>query len=79
MAKGRRHEVTFYTYPKFLFCWPLMLLGFVFWFLAGQSWANDEVFAWIWAGVMLVVLMTLFVVPVLFSFPVGVTQDDEKG
>lgn len=30
-------------------------------------------------GGMLVVLMTLFVVPVLFSFPVGVTQDDEKG
>jgi hypothetical protein len=28
MAKDR-HEVTFYTYPKFIFCWPLIVLGFI--------------------------------------------------
>ncbi|MCK4628568.1 MAG: hypothetical protein KAT56_06165 [Sedimentisphaerales bacterium] len=33
MSKGR-HEVTFYTYPKYIFCWPLIVMGFVLWFVA---------------------------------------------
>ena len=30
-----RHEVSFYTYPKFLFCWPLIAIGFILCFFGG--------------------------------------------
>jgi len=33
MSKGK-HEVTFYTYPKYIFCWPLIVMGFGLWFIA---------------------------------------------
>ena len=27
----RPHEIVFYTYPKFLFTWPVILLGYILW------------------------------------------------
>ncbi len=59
MAHSSRHEVTFYTYPKFLFCWPLIVVGFVLWLLDSQMQANSEVLAWIWGITLLVVLVTV--------------------
>ena len=52
-----RHEVKFYTYPKFLFSWPLMAMGFILWPLAGR--ADPEILAWIWGGTLLIVLVTV--------------------
>ena len=34
-----KHEVVFYTYPKFLFCWPLIAVGFLLCFFGG--WAGE--------------------------------------
>ena len=55
----KKHEVEFYTYPKFLFCWPLILMGFVLWTLDYYSMAGTETLAWIWAITLLVVMVTV--------------------
>jgi len=34
-----RHEVSFYTYPKFLFCWPLIAAGFILCFFG--NWGGE--------------------------------------
>jgi len=39
------HEVVFYTYPKLLFAWPMIVMGLLFYFLSPI--ANTEVLAWI--------------------------------
>ncbi|MCK5271781.1 MAG: hypothetical protein KAJ52_04360 [Sedimentisphaerales bacterium] len=36
MSRGK-HEVTFYTYPKYIFCWPLIVVGFGLWFIAPST------------------------------------------
>ena len=55
-----KHEVTFHTYPKFLFCWPLMVMGFVLGVI-DYYWdgADTETLAWIWAITLLIVLVTV--------------------
>lgn len=55
----RKHEVEFYTYPKFLFCWPLIVVGYVLWALDNWNLAGGETLAWIWAITLLVVLVTV--------------------
>ena len=54
-----RHEVLFFTYPKFLFCWPLLLIGFVLWGFDYWNWADKETMAWIWGITLIVVLVTV--------------------
>jgi len=54
-----KHEVIFYTYPKFLFCWPLIVAGFILWGFDYKGLAAPETLAWIWAITLLVVLVTL--------------------
>ncbi len=55
----RKHEVVFYTYPKFLFCWPLIFMGFLLWLLDRQQWASPETLAWIWGITVIVVVITM--------------------
>lgn len=48
-SEPRRSEfesVTFVAYPKLLFAWPLILLGFLFWPLAGILSENPAALAW---------------------------------
>ena len=58
-AKKIRHEVIFYTYPKFLFCWPLIVVGFLLWGFDRQEWISSETLAWIWGITLIVVLITV--------------------
>lgn len=51
------HEVVFYTYPKLLFVWPLILSGFLFWFLG--KWSDPETLAWIWGIVLILTTLTI--------------------
>ena len=53
------HEVKFYTYPKFIFCWPLIVIGFLLWGLDSWTAANNETLAWIWGITLLIVLVTI--------------------
>jgi len=53
------HEVVFYTYPKLVFTWPLIAMGFLLWPAAHWNWINPETLAWIWGTTLLVVLVTM--------------------
>lgn len=57
--KKARHEVTFYTYPKFLFCWPLIAMGLVLGALDYWAWVDTETLAWVWGITLLIVLVTV--------------------
>jgi len=62
-----KHEVIFYTYPKFLFSWPLIAMGYLLWFVdnwkistsENSVWLNSETLAWIWIITLLVVIITV--------------------
>lgn len=58
-ASIRRHEVTFYTYPKYIFCWPLIAIGFLLWPFAHYNWIGAEPLAWIWGMTLLLVIVTM--------------------
>lgn len=55
------HEVVFYSYPKLLFIWPLLLVGPLFWFLAapGASPALLEVLGWVYLLAVVLVILTI--------------------
>lgn len=56
------HEVTFVAYPKLLFVWPLIVLGFVFWPIAhwgGESAELLGTLGWIYILVAVFVVLTL--------------------
>ncbi len=53
------HEVTFYTYPKLLFIWPLILMGFLLWPIDKLQWVYPEVLAWFWGITLMLVLITI--------------------
>jgi len=55
----KRDEITFYTYPKFVFSWPLMVMGFLLFALDKWGWAGPETLAWIWAVTVIIVLVTV--------------------
>jgi len=55
----RKHEAVFYTYPKFLFCWPLIVLGPLLALAGRWHWASGETLAWIYGIALIVVLVTL--------------------
>lgn len=54
-----RHEVTFYTYPKYLFCWPMIAIGFLLWPFAHYGWGSSEVLAWIYGITLILVIVTM--------------------
>ena len=58
-AAKQRHEVTFYTYPKFLFCWPLIVMGFLLWPFAHYEWISLESLAWVYGVTVVLVVMTM--------------------
>ncbi|MBN2210634.1 MAG: hypothetical protein JW709_04485 [Sedimentisphaerales bacterium] len=58
-ARKVRHEVVFYTYPKFLFCWPILVMGYVLWLLNRLQWGGPELYAWMWVITLVLVVMTI--------------------
>ena len=54
-----KHEVVFYTYPKFIFCWPLIAMGFLLWGFDKWQWLSPETLAWIWGVTLIIVLITV--------------------
>lgn len=50
------HEVVFYSYPKLLFIWPLLVAGPLFYFLPA-SWAPT--LAWVYLTILILVILTL--------------------
>ncbi len=54
----RKHEVVFYTYPKFIFCWPIIFMGYFLW-LFDDLGCNPEILAWIWGITLVIVMITI--------------------
>lgn len=57
------HEVVFYTYPKYLFCWPLIVMGFLLWpidafSLLGKAY-TPEILAWVYGLTIMLVIVTM--------------------
>ncbi len=67
MSKGttrsRPASVTFCSYPKLLFCWPLIVLGPLLYFVMGAdpSATKGEIIGWLYLPVMALVLLTISV------------------
>ncbi len=60
---GRRKKidsVVFYTYPKLIFAWPVVILGPLLWLLTGAG-GNEEVIGWAYLIVLSLVILTLSV------------------
>jgi hypothetical protein len=53
-----RHEITFYTYPKFLFVWPLIAVGFLLWPFAKWG-VSSEALAWVYGVTLVLVIVTM--------------------
>jgi len=54
----RKHEIVFYTYPKFIFCWPIIFMGYLLWFIDKLG-ANLEILAWFWGVTLIIVIITI--------------------
>ena len=88
MGKSKKSSVTFHTYPKLLFAWPLLVAGPLFSFMVNDS--NVEMFGWIYLAIMVLVMLTLSVdiernhaavwllIFAVFFF-MGMWLDDAKG
>jgi hypothetical protein len=51
------HEVNFIAFPKLLFIWPIILMGYLFYPIG--AFADPEVLAWIYLMMTMVVIITL--------------------
>ena len=59
------HAVVFHCYPKLFFCWPLIVIGPLFWFIAAPG--DDptvvsgrlEVLGWLYLAAMAAVILTV--------------------
>lgn len=88
MGQRKKSSVTFHTYPKLLFAWPLLVAGPLFSFMVNDS--NVEMFGWIYLTIMVLVTLTLSVdiernhaafwllIFAVFFF-MGMWLDDAKG
>lgn len=55
----RLSEITVYSYPKLVYVWPIIALGYVFLFSPSWDWVNSSTIAWIYLGVMVTVFLTV--------------------
>lgn len=58
------HQVVFYTYPKLLFIWPIIVAGFLFWPLGEigvlhNGWNFNESLGWVYLLVCVIVILTV--------------------
>ena len=49
-------RIVFYSYPPLIYIWPLIVLGFLFWFLPASAHTAE---AWIYIITLVVVLLTI--------------------
>jgi hypothetical protein len=58
---NKKMAVNFYSYSKLLFAWPLIVIGVLFYFIAGASPTDtmSEVLGWIYIFAALIVILTI--------------------
>lgn len=55
----RREAVIVHSYSPFIFTWPLILLGYLFYPAVGQQWMSAEMAGWIYVTALIIVLLTM--------------------
>lgn len=55
----RREAVIVHSYSPFIFTWPLILLGYLFYPAVGQHWMSAEAAGWIYITALIIVLLTM--------------------
>lgn len=48
-----------YAYPPFVYVWPIIVMGFAFWFTDRYGWLSPGTEAWIYSIVVVVILLTM--------------------
>src|SRR4051812_47964697 len=51
--------VEFHAYPRIVFAWPIILLGFLFHPLDAWGLVRPGILAWLWGGTLVVVVLAL--------------------
>lgn len=46
-------EVVFYAYPRLIFAWPIILLGFLLYPLDAYGLVRPDILAWLWGSTLL--------------------------
>ena len=47
------------SYWKFVFTWPIIVLGYLFFFFDKWGWASPEALFWVWGILLIIVLVTI--------------------
>jgi hypothetical protein len=55
----RKDSVIVHSYSPFIFTWPLILLGYLFYPLVNSGWMQPATAGWIYATAMILVLLTM--------------------
>lgn len=55
----RKEAVVVHSYAPFIFTWPLILLGFLFYPMVNHHWMSDNTAGWIYIITTLLVLLTM--------------------
>ena len=59
LKKPGGERIVLYSYPPLIYIWPLIALGFLFWFTCGVTAAPHTAEAWIYVITLVVVLLTM--------------------
>ncbi len=57
--KSGGERIVLYSYPPLIYVWPLIVLGYLFWFTCGVTTAPHSVEAWVYIITTVVVLLTM--------------------
>src|SRR3954451_21685288 len=52
-------EIVFHAYPRLIFAWPIILLGFLLYPLDAWVVVRPDILAWLWGSTLFVVILTL--------------------
>ena len=52
-------EIVFHAYPRLIFAWPIILLGFLLYPLDAYGLVRPDILAWLWGSTLFVVILTL--------------------
>jgi len=59
LKKPGGERIVLYSYPPLIYIWPVILLGFLFWFTEKFGWISPKVEAWIYIITFVIVLLTM--------------------
>jgi hypothetical protein len=52
-------EIKFHAYPRLIFAWPIILMGFLLYPLDAWGLVRTDILAWLWGSTLFVVILTM--------------------